>query len=347
MIRNNRKTILFVVSQIGTGGAERVISTLASYCADNGDDVHLITFRDTQNSYPISSVVKHTRVEGKPIRRVIAIRKYIKENSIDVYVTFELNYGVICSMGTGVKYITSMRNDPRNDVVSLRERLFRYLNFRFAHHVVFQTNEIMAYFPKAIRKHGSVIMNPLRDGLVEYHGKRNPEIVAVCRLEPQKNIPMMLDVFEKIHGLYPDFQLHLYGDGNLRSEVEREIDSRSLRDSFILEGFQKSVDVKIQKATVYICTSDYEGLSNSLLEAMAVGLPCVTTDSGGGGAKAVIEDGSNGFLVPVGDVDFMVDRIHRLIEDKSLMNSFSENASKIRQRLSPEIICEEWEKIFE
>lgn len=346
MMTSDRKRILFVVSQIGTGGAERVISTLASYCAENGDVVSLITFRDTKNSYSISPLVKHTRVEGNPIRRAVAIRNFIKENAIDVYITFELNYGIVCSMGTGVKYITSMRNDPRNDAVSLRERIFRYFNFLFAHHVVFQTDEIMAYFPKAIQKHGSVIMNPLKDGIVEYHGEREPKIVAVCRLEPQKNIPMMLDVFEKIHSLYPNFELHLYGDGNLRAEVEKGIASRYLQDSFILEGFQNSVDEKIRKATVYICTSDYEGLSNSLLEAMAIGLPCVTTDSGGGGARSVIEDEKNGFLVPVGAVDLMVDRIRQLIEDKNLLDSISVNSSKIRQKLSREIICEEWEKIF-
>lgn len=340
------KNVLFVVSQIGTGGAERVISTLASYCAENGYSVHLITFRDTKNSYPLSSKVIQERIEGNPIIRAKKIRKYIKDNNINVYVTFELNYGVICSFGTGVKYITSMRNDPRNDVVSLRERIFRYFNFLCAHHVVFQTNEIMEYFSKTIQKHGSVIMNPLKDGIVEYHGSRKDEIVAVCRLEPQKNIPMMIDVFEKIHDRYPDFKLRLFGDGNLRSEIERSIKEKYLQESFILEGFQKAVDEKIQRATVYVCTSDYEGLSNSLLEAMAIGLPCVTTDSGGGGARAVIKDGENGYLVPIGDVDAMVNRIQGLIEDRRLVDKLSENASKIREKLSREIICKEWETLF-
>lgn len=340
------KNILFVVSQIGTGGAERVISTLASYCAENGYSVHLITFRDTKNSYPISSKIIQKRIEGNPVVRAGKIRKYIKNNNIDTYVTFELNYGVVCSFGTGVKYITSMRNDPRNDVVSLRERIFRYFNFLFAHHVIFQTNEIMEYFSKAIQKHGNVIMNPLRDGIVEYHGSRKDEIVAVCRLEPQKNILMMIDVFEKIHDMYPDFKLRLFGDGSLRSEIEKSLKEKSLQDSFVLEGFQKAVDEKIQKATAYVCTSDYEGLSNSLLEAMAIGLPCVTTDSGGGGARAVIKDGENGYLVPIGDVDAMVNRIQGLIEDKNLVNKLSENASKIREKLSRDIICKEWESLF-
>ena len=340
------KIILFVVSQIGTGGAERVISTLASYCAESGYSVHLITFRDTKNSYPLSSKVIQKRIEGNPIIRARKIRKYIKNNNIDIYVTFELNYGVICSFGTGVKYITSMRNDPRHDVVSLRERIFRYFNFLFAYHVVFQTNEIMEYFSKAIQKHGSVIMNPLKDGIVEYHGSRKDEIVAVCRLEPQKNIPMMIDVFEKIHDMYPNLKLRLFGDGNLRSEIEKSLEEKSLHECFVLEGFQKDIDEKIQRATAYVCTSDYEGLSNSLLEAMAIGLPCVTTDSGGGGARAVIKDGENGYLVPIGNVDVMVNRIQGLIEDRNLTNKLSENASKIREKLSREIICKEWEALF-
>ena len=97
---------------------------------------------------------------------------------------------------------------------------------------------------------------------------------------------------------------------------------------------------------MYICTSDYEGLSNSLLEAMAIGLPCVTTDSGGGGARAVIRDGVNGHLVPVGDADAMSSCMNRLIEDQAYADELSLEASKIRKVLSREVICREWEKLF-
>ena len=340
------KKILFVVSQIGTGGAERVISTLASDFAEKGNDVTVITFRDTENAYPISSKVNMVRVTGNPLQRALAIRKYIQKHRIEVYVSFELNYGCLCAFGTGVRYITSMRNDPKHDVVSTRERVFRFMNFLLADHIVFQTEEIMSFFPTSIRSHGSVIMNPLKEGLDEYHGVRRKEIVAVCRLEKQKNIPMMIQAFQKVALRHPDFVLKLYGDGGLRSEMEQIVQAQGLKGRFLFAGFQSEIDKKIKDAYMYICTSDYEGLSNSLLEAMAIGLPCVTTDSGGGGARAVILDGVNGHLVPVGDADAMSSCMNRLIEDQAYADELSLEASKIRKVLSREVICREWEKLF-
>ena len=346
------KKVLFVVSQIGTGGAERVISTLASYCADKGYDTTIIVFRDAEKNYPISDKVKIIKIKDSGnkatsiLHRIRFIRRFIKENLIDVYVTFEINYGFSCALGTKAKYITSMRNDPNSESVSLREKVLRKLNFLMANYVVFQTQEIMDYFSKSIKKHGIIIMNPLKRGLNEFHGDRNKEIVAVCRLEKQKNIPMMLKSFKYVYSKHPDYCLKIYGDGSLREDMEKLAVEYGINDAVYFMGFQDKIDEKIRDAAMYICTSDYEGLSNSLLEAMAIGLPCVSTDSGGGGAKSVIKNGENGYLVPVGDAEKMQECMNYLIEHPDDAIKISNEAVKIKDKLSENIICAQWEKLF-
>lgn len=347
------KKILFVIAQLGNGGAERVIATLANHCARSGHDVSIITFRDADKAYPVSDEVKRIKLEFsgnkvlKICRRISAIRRYIKENQIDVYISFELNYGFLCAAGQKAKYITSMRNDPKNDVLNITGKILRYINFVKADRVVFQTEEIMAYFPGRIRGHGCVIMNPLRNGLAEFHGKRDKEIVAVCRLEPQKNIPMLLAAFKKLNQQHPDYRLKIYGDGSLRGELEELSAKEGLEQAVCFMGFQADIDRKIERAAMCVCSSDYEGLSNSLIEAMAIGLPCVSTDSGGGGARAVIRHGKNGYLVPVKDAEAMFQYMNRIIENEEEAKAVSLEASKIREMLSEDIICRRWEALFE
>lgn len=346
------KKVLFVVSQIGTGGAERVISTLASYCADKGYDTTIIIFRDAEKNYPISDKVKIIKLKDvgnkatSILHRIRFIRNFIKENSIDIYVSFEINYGFSCVLGTKVKYITSMRNDPNSESVSFRERVMRKYNFLIANHVIFQTQEIMDYFSKSIKNHGKIIMNPLKRDLIEFHGNRNKEIVAVCRLEKQKNIPMMLKAFQYVYSKHPEYCLKIYGDGSLRTEMERLALEYGINQAVYFMGFQDKIEQKICNAAMYVCTSDYEGLSNSLLEAMAIGLPCVSTDSGGGGAKSVIQNGKNGYLVPVGDVEKMQDCMIYIIEHPDEAIRISDEAVKIKEKLSENIICSQWEMLF-
>lgn len=347
------KKILFVVSQLGTGGAERVIATLANYCASVGYNVTIITFRDADKTYTTSDSVKQIKLTTsrnkvlKIYQRIFAIRSYIKKNQIDIYISFELNYGFLCTSGIKTKYITSMRNDPKNEVVSTTKKFLRYLNFVLADFVVFQTEEIMSYFSRKIRKHGCVIMNPLRNGLAEFHGERDNEIVAVCRLEPQKNIPMLLDAFKKLNRRHSDYCLKIYGDGSLRQEMEALRAQEGLEKVVYFMGFQNDIEQKIKRAAMYVCSSDYEGLSNSLIEAMAIGLPCVSTDSGGGGARAVIQHGKNGYLVPVRDAETMFQYMNRIIENKEEAKSISLEASKIKGTFSEDIICQQWEALFE
>lgn len=348
------KKILFVLSQLGTGGAERVISILTNYFAHAGYTTYLITYIAGEDAYQIDSDVIRYRIppiEGNRIKqhlqRMKIIRKYISEKAIDTYVTFEHYYGFTCVLGSKVCYTTSMRNDPKHDTLSLVERILRYFNFRFAHNIVFQTEEIKNYFSTPIVKHGVVIQNPLPNSIVNYAGNRDTRVVAVSRLEPQKNLKMLIDAFVKAHEKHQEYTLEIYGDGSEREVMTKYIEQNDLSQCVTLMGFAKNVGERICNASIYACSSNYEGLSNALLEAMAMGLSVVTTDSAGGGARSVVDDWVNGVLIPVGNTEKMAEAFDLLMQDQFIRERMGNNAKTIRKKLSETAICNQWKSTIE
>lgn len=349
----NMKHMLFVVSQLSTGGAERVISILANNFANRDYEVHLITYMDVTNSYLLDNKIIYSKlpvIRGNRIRqhcaRIKWIRKYIRDNDIDIYITFEHYYGWTCVYNTRVAYITSMRNDPIHDKLSIVERLLRKTNFEYAQAVIFQTSEIKNYFSEKIQQHGFIVKNPLPNNLPLCHSEKQKKIVAVSRLEPQKNLSMLLKAFKTVVCSHPEYILEIYGDGSERKNIEQEIIKYSLEKNVLLKGFCENVTEKISDAYIYVCTSNYEGLSNALLECMAMGLAVISTDSAGGGAREVIQDGVNGFLIPVGDNIQLYKKINWLIENRDNALEMGVNAMMIRNELNESVICDKWEKII-
>ena len=129
--------------------------------------------------------------------------------------------------------------------------------------------------------------------------------------------------------------------------MEKLIKDNRAEDFIHLMGACNDLEIEIPKGEVYAYSSDYEGMPNSLLEAMAMGMPVVATDCPCGGPRAVIEDGKNGFLIPVGDEDALADRICRLIEDKDLAKSFGIEARKIEEKASIDAIFRQWKDYLE
>lgn len=188
------KKVLFVVSQLSTGGAERVISILANNFALRGYAVHLITYVNVPNAYILDKDIQWVRypsISGNRVKqhliRMKWIRKYIRDNSIDIYITFEHYYGWTCACNNHVNYITSMRNDPVHDKLSAVERVLRRFNFDHATAVIFQTSEIKKYFSLRIQNHGYIIKNPLPNNLPKGTIKREkPNSVYIKAGVPKK-----------------------------------------------------------------------------------------------------------------------------------------------------------------
>ncbi|MBQ6267302.1 MAG: glycosyltransferase [Clostridia bacterium] len=176
---------------------------------------------------------------------------------------------------------------------------------------------------------------------VPFVGVRKKEIVNFCRLSATKNLPLLIDAFSLLLKDYPDYMLSIIGDGEERDVLLNHITKLKLNQSVKILPFEKQIHDRILDSAMFVSSSDREGISNSMLEAMAIGLPCVCTDCAGGGARMMIEDHENGLLVPMRDVDALYKAMKEVIETPGLADKLSRNAVKIRERLRPDVICQQ------
>ena len=215
--------------------------------------------------------------------------------------------------------------------------------FRNADGIVFQTKEVQNFFSKPIRKKGMVIANPLLDDNLPMADINSPrkEIVAVGRLSVEKNFEMLIKAFSELK--LSDYTLRIYGQGPLYQNLQELIAKLWMENQIILEGQVEKVVDKIQGADIFVLSSNHEGMPNVLLEAMAMGLACISTDFPSGGAQALIRNGINGLLIPVNDKEALKNAISTLVDNQRLKLELKKNALNIRKENSKEQIFPEWE----
>ena len=178
-----------------------------------------------------------------------------------------------------------------------------------------------------------ILKNSLNPAFVRprYEDDRPQDIVAVGRMDENKNQRMAIRAFCKIAERFPDARLILYGDGPLRRELTEEVRSLDMSERILLPGRITDVPEKLEKAYAFVLTSFTEGMPNTLIEAMSLGTACISTDCPCGGPKDLIRDGENGFLVPVDDSDALADRLTRLLENPDLMQQMGKMQRSFRQ----------------
>lgn len=341
--------VMFIIPSMAGGGAERVISVLANAFTEKGIETKIMMTAGDACDYELHSDIELFQageVTGgsviKRFARVFRMRRLFKENSDAILVAFEPDatfFAGIAKMGLSMKLLASERNDPK----SFGNSKVRKFAYRWADKLVFQTRDAMEYFAPEIQKKGCVIPNPISDSLPEpYTGQRKKTVVAVSRLEPQKNHKMMLQAFAEFVRKYPEYTLYLYGKGSLEGELRQLAVTLQIEDKVIFEGFRKDVMKEIREAGMFVLSSDYEGISNSLLEAMAVGLPVISTDCPCGGSRLCISHGVNGLLTPVGNAESLEKAMTQIASSEEEAVSMGQEAVKVREQFSSQSIVEQW-----
>lgn len=341
--------ILFVVSAMHGGGAERVIATLANRYVKSGDSVAILMVAGNECVYELHAEVRLVSIgdvsHGNPLtqaKRLLAMRRYFRRHD-GVIVSFSTRinlFTIVAGLGLKKHIVVSERNDPhREKHPFLRNIIYGLSSGGF----VFQTEEARDCFSRRIRGRSVVIPNPLRRDLPESHeGLREKKIAAVGRLEPQKNHRLLLEAFAGFCRKIPDYELHLFGQGSLERELRMRAQALDIADRVVFEGFCKEVLKEIKTYGMYVLSSDYEGISNSLLEAMALGIPCISTDCPIGGSALCIENEENGLLVPVGDAKRLQEAMERLATEEAQAERMGRKAREVRQRFSEECIASLW-----
>lgn len=348
------KEVLFVSNFFGDGGAARVISVLAEELANRGYAVTVCSYpRKDREEYRRAANVKYVRFEMKyrkgvlyKIERIAKLRKEIRKHKDATVISFEyfMNMQTVVAMaGLGNRLIISERNDPAAVGGKTPTKQLRNFLYGFADCLVCQTRDALEYFPKNIQRKSTVIMNPIKENLPEpWQGERKKQVVNFCRLEKQKNLPLLIDAFEAFYQTHPDYTLVIYGNGKERDSLTEYIRTKKLEKVITLHPAVQDIHDRVKDAEMFVSSSDYEGLSNSMIEAMAIGLPTICTDCPCGGARMVIADGVNGLLVPMKDKEALAEKMRYVAEDGSLRKRLSQNAKLISAELSSQKIADLW-----
>ena len=354
----NNLHILFFISSLGSGGAERVISVLAREFVLLGCKVDIVLISNRNVYYELPNEVNLIYLDCDKDEGLKATRRYLKRLgkirhivdylSPDVVVSFmaETNIDVCLSLiGKKTPILVSERNDPKVDPNNKIKKILRFFAYFKPVGFVFQTNQAKSYFSNRIRiqRRSEIIMNPLSSSMPPvYSGERDNRIVSVGRLNPQKNIPMLISAFEEFSSAHSNYILEIYGEGVLENELKELIREKGLEDRVFLKGFQKDVHERIKNASLFVMPSNFEGMPNALIEAMAVGLPCISTDCPCGGPAMIIKNNVNGLLIPVGDCAALVQGMMYLVENEHVAKDIGSEASKIRNLTSSNVIADKW-----
>ncbi len=346
--------IVFFIGSMHNGGAERVISILANHYAEKGCDVDIALLLDGKIGYDIDKRVKTVELfcsDGSYAKNIIPwlckIRSYIKKSKPDRIISFigRINVLVLAACtGLKIPITVSERSNPQYDGRSKTMLGICGHFYKKAKNVIFQTKFQASCFPGIAPKNGIVLPNPVR---VNAQKKENDaiSIVTAGRLNPLKNHEMLINSFADVCKRFPDATLTIYGEGRLRQKLTEHIGNMGLEKNVFLPGNVSDLHERIASATMFVMTSEYEGLSNALVEAMMIGLPCITTDYDG--ADEVISDGVDGLIVKRGDTEQLTNAMLTLLNDEGLRNSLSENAVKTSEKYRYEAVLKRWDEVIE
>lgn len=358
------KKIVLFISSLQKGGSERVMANLAGYFQKQNYETILVTQYIKENEYPLPQGVTRVISEPEPdkltggriknfIVRFMTLRNIWEKYKPDVILSF-LGKNNLMAIATAaflpVRVAVSVRGEPTMEYEGKFMQLLAKFVFCFADGVILQTKRARGFFPKAVLKKSVILKNPINPQFIgrEVCVERENIIVAAGRLDENKNHAMLIHAFAKIAGEYPEMKLVIYGEGELRTKLEMLADEKGLSDRIGLPGSIDNVAEMIGRARIFALTSNTEGMPNSVIEAMALGTPVISTDCPCGGPAEIIKSGENGMLVPVGDAYALADAMRRILSYKEFEQKLGENARNIAVELEPEKVCREWEKyLFE
>lgn len=362
--------VIFLVSSMGSGGAERVAATLCRAWVERGDDVILVpTFSGGgQPFYVLDERVKLRYLSdevgpalggGKRYgRRLMALRRMIREQQPDVVVSFLPNVNIAAIMATaftGIPCVVCERSDPTARAMPWIWRRACQLLYRFADCVAVQTEAVAERIGELYGdlKRVAVVPNPLPQTLVSWPVASSRTVdprvlLSLGRLASGKRVDWVISAFAELAPRYPDWVLHIYGDGPMAQSLANQMMTypMEIRERIQLLGATTDPWAVMQAADAFVLASEVEGFPNALLEAMGLGLPCVTTDCRSG-PREISRNGQDALLVPVGDLGALTQALGRVMGDAELRQTLGrQGRTSVHERYRLETVLTIWDDIF-
>ncbi|MFN5745138.1 MAG: glycosyltransferase family 4 protein [Methylococcaceae bacterium] len=359
--------LLFVAPSLGAGGAERVLSILANAFDARGDQVTVVTLATPETDfYSLNPQVGRISLAGMQdsatvfqaiannVRRLLAIRRALAGSHANVVISLcdQTNILVLlATLGLGLNIIATEHTDPRHRRLGSAWALLRRLTYPWASRVVMLTEPTLAWACKQWpRWRATVIPNPVHIDTPERLPARpvffaDHTVVTLGRLHPLKGHRALIRSFSRIAQRYADWRLVIFGEGPERAVLEEQIAELGLEHRVYLPGTVDPSASVLLHADLFVLSSRYEGFPMALLEAMALGRPCVSFDCPSGPA-AIIDSGVNGILVPPGDEAALADAMASLMNNPAERARIGRNARAVSERFGLERIMNQWDQLM-
>lgn len=356
--------VAFINSGMNQGGSQRAIAGLSNAMCKKGIEVSIITLQAEESFYKFDDRVAYLPLGvakesssffdavKNNLKAVMVLRENLAKVGVDALIGMNpssITYSVLASIFLKTKVIGYENSNPYILPISKVWRFIRDKTAPFVSGYIFQTDRARTYFSKYVQKKGTVIPNAIYNedvNSITLPVSREKIISAVGRLSAEKGFDVLIKAFYKVHNELPEYRLFIYGEGPEREALQELINKHELTGRVVLPGAITNVVHEINKTSLFVLSSRFEGMPNALMEAMACGLPCIATDCEMGPAE-LIKDGVNGLLVKVDDVDIMAETIKRVLNSPELAARLSSNAINIRNTHSIGAIVTELLKYLE
>ncbi len=357
---NRQIHIAMLIGSLTRGGAERVMVNLADDFAKKGYLVTMVTQYQKENEYPLNPAVKRVISDITPeetgssrvlnfVRRFTKLRGIWKKERPDVILSFigkNNMMAILTSRFLGIPVAVSVRAEPGEEYYTSWMRFAARHLFARAEGVILQTRRCFDFFPEKVRKKAVILRNPVSNTFFRerYEGEREPVIVAVGRVDENKNHILLIKAFADVAEKFPQYRLVIYGEGECRGKLLDFVKAQGLQERVFLPGETGQVAEAIFKARAFVLCSNSEGVPNTLIEAMLMGLTVISTDCPCGGPGELIGHGVNGLLTPVGDQEKLREALEQVMGDPEMADALGKEAARIREDYGTETVYGSWER---
>ena len=330
-----KKRLFLIVPTLGTGGGEKLVVDLAKNLNKDFFDVNIVSLFPKQNTLYEDIIDKNdinviymNKKLGPNLKIIVDMINLFRKYKPDIVHThlyvipYVLPASILCNVKSRIHTVHSIaQKEAEGNLRRIMKVAFKYFKF-IPVGICEYVQESIADVYKIPKNKIPCIYNGIDTEIFNSKTKvynsrdKNIKIISTGRLQSVKNHKLMINAFAEVCNYIPNVQLTILGDGELRNELECQINKYNLNERIILKGVVKDVSKELNESDIYIITSDYEGLPLSVLEAMSCGLPIVATKAGG--VVDIVKDGENGILVEVGNVEELINAIMKIIQDKNL-----------------------------